>query len=124
MVELDTAGAFRFLSETGPLLSGAGFGVLLPDWVRKARLGLKLTTRSRASAGPSATESRFGLGDLVDFRYDLAVGDEAIDPAELAELARLKVPLKLRDSKIGKLQPSNLVDKDITGLEVTVDDVS
>jgi SNF2 family DNA or RNA helicase len=93
MVELDTPGAFRFLSQTGPLLSGAGFGVLLPDWVRKARLGLKLTTRSRASAGPAATESRFGLADLVDFRYEVAVGDEALDPAELAELARLKVPL-------------------------------
>ena len=46
LVEMDTAGAFRFLKETGPLLAGAGFGVLLPDWVRKARLGLKLTTRS------------------------------------------------------------------------------
>src|SRR6266568_3472363 len=42
---MDTPGAFRFLKETGPLLAGAGFGVLLPDWVRKARLGLKLTTR-------------------------------------------------------------------------------
>jgi superfamily II DNA or RNA helicase len=95
-VELDTAGAFRFLSETGPLLSGAGFGVLLPDWVRKARLGLKLTTRSRSQSGSSAggsTGTAFGLGDLVDFRYDVAVGDEALDPAELAELARLKVPL-------------------------------
>jgi hypothetical protein len=29
----------------------------------------------------------------VDFRYDVAVGDQVIDPAELAELARLKVPL-------------------------------
>ena len=48
LVEMDTTGAFRFLKETGPLLAGAGFGVLLPDWVRKARLGLKLTTR----AGP------------------------------------------------------------------------
>ena len=96
LVELDTPGAFRFLKETGPLLAGAGFGVLLPDWVRKARLGLKLTTRSRSASGPSAAGpagARFGLGDLVDFRYDVAVGDEALDPAELAELARLKVPL-------------------------------
>ena len=95
-MELDTPGAFRFLKETGPLLAGAGFGVLLPDWVRKARLGLKLTTRSRSASGPSAAGpagARFGLGDLVDFRYDVAVGDEALDPAELAELARLKVPL-------------------------------
>jgi len=95
-VELDTAGAFRFLSETGPLLSGAGFGVLLPDWVRKARLGLKLTTRSRSPSGSSAggsTGTSFGLADMVDFRYEIAVGGEALDPAELAELARLKVPL-------------------------------
>jgi SNF2 family DNA or RNA helicase len=93
MTELDTPGAFRFLSETGPLLSGAGFGVLLPDWVRKARLGLKLTTRSQTPSATSVTGAKFGLGDLVSFRYDIAVGDEALDPAELAELARLKVPL-------------------------------
>ena len=96
LLEMDTPGAFRFLKETGPLLAGAGFGVLLPDWVRKARLGLKLTTRSRtASSTPAAgaAVARFGLGDLVDFRYDVAVGDRALDPDELAELARLKVPL-------------------------------
>ncbi len=93
LVELDTAGAFRFLKETGPLLAGAGFGVLLPDWVRKARLGLKLTTRSQTPSGTSVTGAKFGLDDLVNFRYDVAVGDEALDPAELEELARLKVPL-------------------------------
>ena len=93
MVELDTAGAFRFLKETGPLLSGAGFGVLLPDWVRKARLGLKLTTRSASASGSPAAVRRFGLGDLVDFRYEVAVGGQPLDPAELAELAELKVPL-------------------------------
>ncbi len=92
-VDLDTPGAFRFLKETGPLLSGAGFGVLLPDWVRKARLGLKLTTRSASPAASSVTAPKFGLGDLVNFRYEVAVGDQAIDAAQLAELARLKIPL-------------------------------
>ena len=95
-VALDTAGAFRFLKETGPLLSGAGFGVLLPDWAsaaRRSRLGLKMTARTRSSSGASVTESKFGLGDLVDFRYELAIGDQALDPDELEELARLKVPL-------------------------------
>ncbi len=94
-VELDTRGALRFLKETGPLLAGAGFGVLLPDWVRKSRLGLKLTTRSRTAgaAASSAAAPKFGLSDLVDFRYELAVGDKVLAPEELAELARLKVPL-------------------------------
>ncbi len=96
-VTLDTAGAFRFLKETGPLLAGAGFGVLLPDWARKARLGLKLTSRSPGTS-PSASASApggsgFGLNDLVEFRYDLAVGDTTLDAEELAELAQLKIPL-------------------------------
>ncbi len=92
-VPLDTRGAFRFLKETGPLLAGAGFGVLLPDWVRKSRLGLKLTTRSRQAPAASAGPPKFGMADLVDFRYELAVGEDTLDPAELAELARLKIPL-------------------------------
>jgi superfamily II DNA or RNA helicase len=93
VVPLDARGALRFLTETGPLLAGAGFGVLLPDWVRRSRLGLKLTTRSRGTGQGSVTGPVFGLADLVDFQYELAIGDEALSPEELAELARLKVPL-------------------------------
>jgi non-specific serine/threonine protein kinase len=93
-VALDTEGAFRFLRQIAPLLSGAGFGVLLPDWVRKARLGLKITTRSRQAASASgAAQPAFSMADLVDFRYDLALGDQELDADDLAELARLKVPL-------------------------------
>src|SRR6201996_895923 len=92
-VALDTAGALDFLRETGPLLSGAGFGVLMPDWARKARLGLKLTARSASGSSASARDSQFGLPDLVNFRYDVALGDDVLSAAELAELARLKVPL-------------------------------
>jgi superfamily II DNA or RNA helicase len=97
VISLDTEGAARFLQQTGPLLAGAGFGVLLPDWVGGARkrLGIKMTARTRrtASGATPATESKFGLNDLVDFRYDLAIGDDSLDPEELEELARLKVPL-------------------------------
>ena len=93
-VTLDTGGALRFLRETGPLLTGAGFGVLLPDWARKARLGLKMTTRSKQPAGGGgAAKPMFGMADLVDFRYQLALGDQTLDADDLAELARLKVPL-------------------------------
>ena len=93
-VALDTAGALRFLRDIGPMLAGAGFGVLLPDWARKARLGLKLTARSTAaSAASSGRAAQFGLRDLVEFRYDLAVGDQVLSAGELAELAAMKVPL-------------------------------
>ncbi|WP_141577706.1 DEAD/DEAH box helicase [Actinomadura sp. WMMA1423] len=92
---LDTAGAFRFLRQAAPMLAAAGFGVLLPQWAGKAKLGMKLTARSEdpeASSG-SAAPSGFDLKSMVDFRWDLAIGDESIDEAELEELARLKTPL-------------------------------
>ncbi|MFI6292567.1 SNF2-related protein [Nonomuraea sp. NPDC050790] len=88
---LDTAGAFAFLRQAAPLLQAAGFGVQLPRWAGRAKLGLKLTTRTKSQK--AATGQGFGLRELVDFRIDLAVGDESISEAELAELARLKVPL-------------------------------
>jgi SNF2 family DNA or RNA helicase len=93
-VTLDTAGALEFLRETGPLLAGAGFGVLMPDWARKARVGLRLTTRSSSSGSSSSGRpSQFGLQDIVAFRYDLALGDDVLTAEELAELAERKVPL-------------------------------
>ncbi|MER6948592.1 DEAD/DEAH box helicase [Nonomuraea sp. NPDC000554] len=88
---LDTPGAFGFLRQAAPLLQAAGFGVQLPRWAGRTRLGLKLTTRTKKQS--AATSQGFGLRELVDFRIDLAVGDETISEAELAELARLKVPL-------------------------------
>ncbi|MDL4818717.1 DEAD/DEAH box helicase [Actinomadura opuntiae] len=92
---LDTAGAFRFLRRAAPMLAAAGFGVLLPQWAGKAKLGMKLTTRSddpEASSG-AASPSGFDLKGMINFRWDLAIGDETIDEAELEELARLKTPL-------------------------------
>ncbi|HYN92847.1 MAG TPA: DEAD/DEAH box helicase, partial [Pilimelia sp.] len=89
---LDTAEAFGFLRHTAPLLQGAGYGVLLPAWAGRKGVGLKLTTRSRSGPGAAAA-SGFGLEQLVDFRVDLAIGGDAVAEEELAELARLKVPL-------------------------------
>jgi SNF2 family DNA or RNA helicase len=91
-VSTDAEGAFRFLRETAPLLSAAGFGVQLPRWAGRARLGTKLTTRTKSEAG-AAVSSGFGLSDLVDFRWDLAIDGEDVTEEELTELARLKAPL-------------------------------
>jgi superfamily II DNA or RNA helicase len=91
---LTTAGAFEFLRQAAPLLQAAGFGVLLPKWAGRRSLGLRLTARSRGRTGPGAAAAQgFGLDELVRFRLDLALGDDVIGEDELAELARLKVPL-------------------------------
>ena len=92
---LDTAEAHDFLRQAAPLLQAAGFGVQLPAWAGRKAVGLKLTTRSRAKSGSSraVANSGFGLQELVDFRVDLVIGDGVVSAEELAELARLKVPL-------------------------------
>ncbi len=95
-MELNTAEAHDFLRQAAPLLQAAGFGVQLPSWAGRKSVGLKLTTRSKARKGESSramADSGFGLQELVGFRLDLVIGDGVVTAEELAELARLKVPL-------------------------------
>ncbi|HET9518798.1 MAG TPA: DEAD/DEAH box helicase [Actinoplanes sp.] len=94
-MSLDTQQAHDFLGQAAPLLQAAGFGVQLPAWAGRKAVGLKLTTRTRTgTSSPGAVgDSGFGLDQLVDFRIDLVIGDGTVSADELAELARLKVPL-------------------------------
>ncbi|HEX8866714.1 MAG TPA: DEAD/DEAH box helicase, partial [Lentzea sp.] len=92
-LEVGAEGAYRFLT-AAPVLAQAGFGVLLPSWWQQTtRLGLKLTTKSRGTAGTVAKESEIGLKSIVDYKWELALGEDTLTDAELAELARAKVPL-------------------------------
>ncbi|MFC7274396.1 DEAD/DEAH box helicase [Paractinoplanes rhizophilus] len=91
---LSTGEAHDFLTQAAPLLQAAGFGVQLPAWAGRKAVGLKLTTRSKSSSkSRAAAGSGFGLEQLVDFRVDLVIGEHTVTAEELAELARLKVPL-------------------------------
>jgi SNF2 family DNA or RNA helicase len=92
---LTTSEAHDFLGQAAPLLQAAGFGVQLPTWAGRKAVGLKLTTRTRSKtpSGKAAADSGFGLDQLVDFRIDLVIGEGTVTAEELAELARLKVPL-------------------------------
>ncbi|WP_190817538.1 DEAD/DEAH box helicase [Saccharopolyspora pogona] len=90
---LDADGAYEFLTHAA-LLDQAGFGVLLPSWWgRTQQLGLKLTATSSGTAGTVAKKSGLGMDAVVDYRWDLALGNERLTESELAELATAKVPL-------------------------------
>jgi hypothetical protein len=108
-LELDTEGAHRFLRSAAPLLAQAGFGVLTPAWwrTRPARLGLKLTAEPDEAPGGSAP-ARVGVAGLVDYRWQLALGDDALTPGELHELARLKLPLVQVRGRWVELDPEAL----------------
>lgn len=93
-LELDAHGAFHFLSTAAPALDEAGFGVLLPNWWgRRARLGLRLSTGSTRTQGVVDKPGSFGRDQLVDFSWQLAVGDDELTDEEIAALAETKAPL-------------------------------
>jgi SNF2 family DNA or RNA helicase len=90
---LDTDGAHHFLSTAAPLLDEAGFGVLLPSWWdRRRQLGLAVSAYTPVD-GVVGAKSRFGRDQLVEFRWDLAVGDDNLTEDEIAALAEAKAPL-------------------------------
>ncbi|HEV7861332.1 MAG TPA: SNF2-related protein [Acidimicrobiia bacterium] len=93
-VELDAAGAQRFLSDAAPLLEQAGFGILVPPWWRDTpRLGLRLRARSRPAGLSGPTPGGIGLAGLCDYDYEVAVGDTTLTVQELQQLAEAKAPL-------------------------------
>ncbi|MEX1162538.1 MAG: SNF2 helicase-associated domain-containing protein, partial [Nitriliruptor sp.] len=94
-LDLDLDEVLAFLGDTASLLEQAGFGVLLPDELRRpARLGARLQTSARRSRSePGEDSGLLGYEGIVDYRWQVAIGDQSLTVEELTELARLKAPL-------------------------------
>jgi SNF2-related domain/SNF2 Helicase protein/Helicase conserved C-terminal domain len=109
-LELDTAGAHRFLQRGAPMLAGAGFGVLLPGWWNRpaARLGVRLAASSPTAPGTVAGTAGIGLQSLVDYQWQLSLGDEPLTAAELRGLTTLKAPLVRLRGQWVELDPKRL----------------
>jgi SNF2 family DNA or RNA helicase len=92
-ISLDADGAYHFLSTAAPLLDEAGFGVLLPSWWdRRRKLGLAVSASTPVDGVVGGTR-RFGRDQLVDFHWELAIGDETLTEDEITALAETKAPL-------------------------------
>jgi SNF2 family DNA or RNA helicase len=99
--------AYAFLREVGALLKGSGFGVLVPPWWDKpsARLGV----RARAKADPNLVGSGIlNLDSLVEFDWELALGDQPLSREEFDRLAALKMPLVQVRGQWVLLQPDQI----------------
>src|SRR6478672_3999478 len=101
-------GAYRFLSGTAAVLDEAGFGVLLPSWWdRRRKLGLALSAHTPVD-GVVSKAGKFGRDQLVEFRWELAVGNDTLTQDEIAVLAETKAPLiRLRGQWVA-LDPDQL----------------
>lgn len=90
---LSTEEAYSFLTEAGPLLEQSGFGVLVPAfWGGGGRIRARASTtkrKSKSADGPG----RMSFHSMIDFNWQLSIGEQQIDAAEFERLVALKQPL-------------------------------
>ena len=99
--------AYAFLREVGPLLEGSGFGVLVPPWWDKP--GARLGVRARLETAETVVgQGLLNMDSLVQFNWQLALGDEPLTYEEFQRLAALKMPLVQVRGKWVLLQPDQV----------------
>jgi SNF2 family DNA or RNA helicase len=130
-VELSTLEAHAFIRQYGPTLEERGFGIFLPDWVtrRDLELGLLLSvappdlgTRgedddalddaARAASGSRGagfelSTGKFGLDSLLDFDWQIAVGDLRLNVRDLEGLMSRGSPLVRYRGKWLQIDPES-----------------
>ena len=99
--------AYAFLREVGALLKGSGFGVLVPPWWDKpgARLGVRAKAKTEANV---VGKGILNLDSLVEFDWELALGDQLLTREEFERLAALKMPLVQVRGQWVLLQPDQI----------------
>ena len=88
---IDTGSAYAFLREIAPLLEGAGFGILIPPWWN--RKGSRLGVRVKLKAKKDLVQGRLSMNSLINYRWQLSVGETELTEEEFRALAKLKTPL-------------------------------
>lgn len=113
--ELSLEEAYMFLKEIGPLLESSGFGVIMPDWWAarsRSRLGLRLRLGSpydeaepgddpfveqelprRSGPDKAGAGGALNLNDLIQFRWELTLGEQTLNREEFERLAEIGSPL-------------------------------
>jgi SNF2 family DNA or RNA helicase len=90
---LNTVGAHAFLTEQAMVLEQAGFGVMLPAWWTRKGTKLRLTAHARVKSPKMQGGGGLSLDEIVQFDWEVALGDEKLSLQELRMLAKLKTPL-------------------------------
>ncbi|MFM8322561.1 MAG: DEAD/DEAH box helicase, partial [Chloroflexota bacterium] len=77
------------------LLEEAGFGLLAPPWWNQpgSRLGMRLRLNSKKPGDQKLSTGRMTLDQLVEYQWELSVGETTLTEAEFRSLAALKSPL-------------------------------
>jgi SNF2 family DNA or RNA helicase len=91
--ETDATGAHEFLTQTAAMLEQAGFGVYLPSWWSRKGTKVHLAARAAVASPKMKSKSALSLKEILQFQWEVALGDQTLTLSELETLARLKAPL-------------------------------
>ncbi len=107
--DMSTEEAYRFLREGVPVLEQGGFGVLVPPWWQKpdGKLGVRMDVKP-ASSPKDAGMGMMGLDSLVNYQWQVTVGDESLTADEFDRLVALKVPLVRVRGKWVEIRPGEI----------------
>lgn len=97
-LQLNLQQAYEFLKNDTAVLEAAGFKIVLPGWWtpqgrKRARIRIKASGKSAPSQEKDTGTGYFNLPSLVEYRYELSVGGEAVSAQEWQELVNAKSPL-------------------------------
>lgn len=91
---LDTA--FAFLKESAWVLESAGYKVIVPAWWTpqgRQRAKVRLKAKGKSLGGNNKAKSYFSFETLVEYQYELAIGDQPVTEQEWQQLVQAKTPL-------------------------------
>ncbi len=114
-IPLTTTQAYEFLRDVRPALVEQGVGVMVPDWWDSpaTRLGVRLKIDSPTMPGEGGgsaahAASRVGLETLVNYQWNVTIGQTVLTLAEFERLANLRSPLVLVGGRWVEVRPEDL----------------
>lgn len=105
---LDDNGAHAFLTGHSLALEQAGFAVLLPSWWVSGPQRPQIEVRMRAKSPPMHGSGTLSLNQLVEFDWEVALGDDVLAASELEELAQKSAPLVRLRGKWVEIDPDRV----------------
>lgn len=94
--DLTLSEAFAFLSESAWVLEDAGYKVIVPAWWTpegRARAKVRLKASPKKSSATPAGKGHFQLETIIQYQYELAIGNQPITEKEWQQLVNAKTPL-------------------------------
>jgi SNF2 family DNA or RNA helicase len=95
-VSLTLQEAFEFLKETAWVLEDSGYKVIIPSWWTpqgRQRAKIRLKASPKKNAPTSVGGGYVQLETLIQYQYELAIGDRPISEKEWQQLIKAKTPL-------------------------------